>query len=704
MPSSWRVKVMLAKLFHQYDSVCFLENVREESKRIGLPSLRHKLVSQLLKELRYLEWHGFPCKSLSPTFCAESLVQIRMPHSNVKELWHGTQDLVNLEGVNLCALHPSVLSLDTLVTLILDKCIKLKSVKSAETLHISICHLSNLWRLYLVNLRVKNLPDELSCLISLKELRICNCICLYELPNNIGKLSSLYKFTLDGSYVSNFPASIVLLKKLEILSLRNCRNLECLPELPPSIKELYLVNCICLYELPNGIGKLSSLYKLTLDGSYVSTLPTSIVLLKKLQILSLRNCRNLECLPELPPSIKELYLVNCICLYELPNGIGKLSSLYKLTLDGSYVSTLPASIVLLKLQMLSLRNCRNLEYLSQLPPCIIGLYLDNCICLYELPNDIGLLSLLHKLTLDGSYVSTLPASIVLLGNLQILSLRNCKNLECLPELPTSIKELYADNCTSLTTVSTLKAVAKLGKDYLRVSFKNCTKLDVHSLKGLAVTIATIYHVLYNKSSVMFCWPGSKVPRQCTYRATKSFIVNKLPSPSAIVGFFFTVVLSCSLGTKNNEVGEIVCEAYLAHGRGVLSKKWRYEFTDLREHDDSIVVKELGVQQLCVSGNDNFIEELDLEFDKKVELQLMLGLVFDMKPMIKVLRGTYMISRAGELKEFEYECCCCRKLMNERKNTSKMIEGVRLERNWKEGSKRRIITRSRSTPTMRTVTM
>ena len=42
-------------------------------------------------ELRYLEWHGYPLKSLPSTFCAEKLVKLRMPWSQVSKLWHGVQ-------------------------------------------------------------------------------------------------------------------------------------------------------------------------------------------------------------------------------------------------------------------------------------------------------------------------------------------------------------------------------------------------------------------------------------------------------------------------------------------------------------------------------------------------------------------------------------------------------------------------------------
>jgi hypothetical protein len=42
-------------------------------------------------KLRYLEWYGYPLKSLPQPFCVEFLVEIRLPHSRVEHLWHGIQ-------------------------------------------------------------------------------------------------------------------------------------------------------------------------------------------------------------------------------------------------------------------------------------------------------------------------------------------------------------------------------------------------------------------------------------------------------------------------------------------------------------------------------------------------------------------------------------------------------------------------------------
>jgi len=40
-------------------------------------------------ELRYLYWNHFPCMSLPSTFHPDQLVELILPHSNIKQLWEG---------------------------------------------------------------------------------------------------------------------------------------------------------------------------------------------------------------------------------------------------------------------------------------------------------------------------------------------------------------------------------------------------------------------------------------------------------------------------------------------------------------------------------------------------------------------------------------------------------------------------------------
>ena len=50
-----------------------------------------RVLEQFPEKLRYLEWDGFPLESLPLSFCAKLLVEIRMPYSNIEELWQGMQ-------------------------------------------------------------------------------------------------------------------------------------------------------------------------------------------------------------------------------------------------------------------------------------------------------------------------------------------------------------------------------------------------------------------------------------------------------------------------------------------------------------------------------------------------------------------------------------------------------------------------------------
>ena len=44
----------------------------------------------LPESLRYLEWYGYPLKSLPSKFDPRNLVEIKMPYSQLEHLWHGS--------------------------------------------------------------------------------------------------------------------------------------------------------------------------------------------------------------------------------------------------------------------------------------------------------------------------------------------------------------------------------------------------------------------------------------------------------------------------------------------------------------------------------------------------------------------------------------------------------------------------------------
>ncbi|KAK7349265.1 hypothetical protein VNO77_06498 [Canavalia gladiata] len=293
-------------------------------------------LEQFSDQLRYLEWNGYPLDSLPSSFCPEKLVELHMPHSHVKKLWDGLQDFVNLKGIDLYGskqlielpdlskasklkwtdlshceslsyVHPSLLSLHSLVTLKLSKCRSLKSLesdihlKSLEYLFVDGC-----W-----SLTEFSLTSE-----KMRELDLRGTL-IETLSSSIERFSNLEEFYLCDS-LKNLPNKLSYMPSLKDLSLANCKhldtsNLHILLDASKSVQRLCLNYCH-IFELPDNINVLSWLYELRLDGSSVENLPASIKHLSGLQVLSLRDCRRLRSLPELPPSVKKLDACNCISL------------------------------------------------------------------------------------------------------------------------------------------------------------------------------------------------------------------------------------------------------------------------------------------------------------------------------------------------------------------------------------------------------
>ncbi|KAK4269098.1 hypothetical protein QN277_022301 [Acacia crassicarpa] len=276
------------------------------SSHVHLP----KGLKFLPNKVRYLEWYRFPLKSLPSTFCAEKLVKLYMPKSHLQKLWNGVQDLVSLQEIDLsgstqlqelpdlskclnlkvvhlmhceslCDVHSSVLSLHSLVKLNLYGCMKLKSLKSEihlkslqnidvdrcynlkefslssdelrllkldqiaiEILHSSVGRSINLEELNLCGFRLMGLPNQLSCLTSLTILRLSNCEFIDDLKLHVffNGMLSLREVVLDGCCnIIELPNNTKHLLGLERLMLLNCRRLFSLPDLPPSISELFVV-------------------------------------------------------------------------------------------------------------------------------------------------------------------------------------------------------------------------------------------------------------------------------------------------------------------------------------------------------------------------------------------------------------------------------------------------------------------------------
>ncbi|RYR70874.1 hypothetical protein HN51_023259 [Arachis hypogaea] len=245
-------------------------------------------------ELRYLEWSGCPVKSLPPSFCAEKLVKLSMPDSQVSKLWDGVQDLVNLKRMDLMRCEqlvelPDFTRASNLEVVRLDDCVRLRQ------LHPSILSIHKPEVLVVDNCKeLKSLKGKVH-FKSLKTLRVSGCSSLKEFSVSAEELTRL---DFNGSIIDTLHASVGRLSKLVELDLSNVR----------------------LETLPNELCLLVSLMELNLQGcKQLIELPDNMKALSRLQNLNLTDCCSLRSIPELPSSITHLSATNCTSLEKLFN-------------------------------------------------------------------------------------------------------------------------------------------------------------------------------------------------------------------------------------------------------------------------------------------------------------------------------------------------------------------------------------------------
>ncbi|XP_031121261.1 disease resistance protein TAO1-like [Ipomoea triloba] len=269
-------------------------------------------------------------------------------------------------------------------------------------------------------------PPSVANLCSLESLSMPNNY-LHEvdLPIALGSLTSLAHLDLSGScYLQNLPFTLCHLSNLKSLRLDNLQNLRALPELPPNLEELsaencvslekvayisnlrrlkglYIPNCKSLVELP-GLACLESLEVLDLascnalitsynylqevdlsitvgdgDGDFslstyldlngncsLQTLPFNLCHLSNLKSLNLEDLQNLRALLQLPPSLEELSIKNCVRLERVAD-ISNLKSLEELNIRNcKSLVELPGLKNLESLRNLEITNCSALSISS----------------------------------------------------------------------------------------------------------------------------------------------------------------------------------------------------------------------------------------------------------------------------------------------------------------------------------------------------
>ncbi|PWA35449.1 NB-ARC domains-containing protein [Artemisia annua] len=107
----------------------------------------------------------------------------------------------------------------------------------------------------------------------------------------------------------------------------------------------------------------------------------------------------------------------------------------------------------------------------------------------KVPESIGGLSSLEYLELEGNNFTSLPGSLSHLSHLLSLALDGCKKLEVLPELPDSVSDLSACDCTSLCLIKESSKDPYMIKRSTYLS--NCPKLfENHAIESQVPTSET----------------------------------------------------------------------------------------------------------------------------------------------------------------------------------------------------------------------
>ncbi|KAH9782099.1 ADP-ribosyl cyclase/cyclic ADP-ribose hydrolase [Citrus sinensis] len=579
----------------------------------------------LSNELRLLDWHRYPLKSLPSNLQLDKTVDFKMCYSRIEELWKGIKPLnmlrvlklshsenliktpdftkvpnlevLDLEGcTRLRQIHQSLLRHNKLILLNLKGCTSLTTLpgkifmESLKTLVLSGCS------------KLKKFPDIVGGMECLQELRLDGTDIkelplsiellsklVLEFPEITGRMEHLSNLHLEGTAIRELPVSIELLSGLVLLNLKDCKNLETLPITVSSLKclrTLKLSGCSKIVKFPVTVTSVVDLSELFLDGTSITEVPSSIELLTKLQWLNLNDCRSLVRLPSSINGLKSLKTLNlsgCFKLENVPETLGQVESLEKLDISGTAIRQPQSSIFLMKnLRELYCRGCKgspssaswflrfpiNLMRWSSdpvalsLPSSLLGLCsltkLDISDCnLGEgaIPSSIGDLCSLKELYLSRNNFVSLPASIYRLSNLRLIELEECRMLQTLPRLPDGTRDILLGGCVSLETLSDVLKLNEHQLPLLSFHCVECLKLAGNNdvvlslLKGYIknsknMSLSEKYcgkwpHDLTRRFSIIV--PGSEIPEWFEYQNNEGSSITISTPPktyknSKLVGY------------------------------------------------------------------------------------------------------------------------------------------------------------------------
>ncbi|XP_030451688.1 disease resistance protein RPV1-like [Syzygium oleosum] len=447
----------------------------------------------LLPELRWLSWHDCPADFSATNFSPRNLAVLKLSGSELGDDWPGWHQFTKSCELKFLELGecsrltrlPDLSAIRTLERLTLRDCPSLDQIDE------SIGKLTRLSCLKVYNCKaLRELPKEVGCLNSLKELIVRGTIhgpVGSYLPHSIGNLQSLTRLEMESVGISKLPHSIGELKDLQSLCLSRCYVLRKLPDSIGGLESLFELDLSYtkVTELPDSIGNLRKLKVIRIDHSEISKIPSTIGMAEKLEEFHAEKCVNLEGdIPSEIGSLSSLKILNLshTCIRSVPTTINQLSRLQELHLEGCHelkrVPELPPSLINLYVESRSLKTVPNLSNLTNLVNLIVSDYIEESLSnpwdakSIQTPNLkwVGRLSRLETLKLVHKSIIAPPTELASLPGLKQLVL-SCFDLQSLTQpLPSTLSMLKLINFNSLAEFSRSSYLKNLSSLELRKSW------------------------------------------------------------------------------------------------------------------------------------------------------------------------------------------------------------------------------------------
>ncbi|KAK4566258.1 hypothetical protein RGQ29_002483 [Quercus rubra] len=332
----------------------------------------------------------------------------------------------------------------------------------------------------------------------LEKLSIIDCGQLTIGPFHFPSLQKLEISNISSMAFENISSELSTLTSLWICEVSKLRFLpERLLQNNTSLMSIHIENCPELVNIsPHDVWAFcTSLRSLKLDGcEELRYLPIKLHTLRSLEVLEVRRCSNLRSFPSIQGVVSLLILriQECPNLISIPN-LRELHSLVELRiLYCGRLTHLPEGLDELSLKYLSIGGfCDELDAFPSLNIQHLNPQLE-WLSLYgwaniNLPNEIQCFTALRKLCIRKfDEMIALPEWLGNLYSLQKLSLKECKNLMCLPlqfmQRLTKLEWLVIHFCPNLRE----RCVKGSGADWPKINHIPNIKVDNELIKWEAV--------------------------------------------------------------------------------------------------------------------------------------------------------------------------------------------------------------------------